>query len=207
MLSRFDCSDQGRLIPTEQHREPFPPRQVLHQFLGSLLLITLLVCHQATAFGLLIGRPSALEAVVKPYRRSAEGLAKQCLWYHTPTHLMTSDVGGSTMSTDYRRSNRFDDEPIDITPIFTARASLAYRGTRHETCPRATSTGAQGDRVLQQDGLSVAHDSATNSASGVPFMPISSAGGEMASGRADGDVASVRATPAGPTGGTLRGEH
>lgn len=59
MLSRFDCSDQGRLIP-QQHREPFPPRQVLHQFLGSLLLITLLVCHQATAFGLLIGRPSAL---------------------------------------------------------------------------------------------------------------------------------------------------
>jgi hypothetical protein len=32
--------------------------------------------------------PDLLEAVVKPYRRSAEGLAKQGSWYHTPTNLM-----------------------------------------------------------------------------------------------------------------------
>src|SRR5438132_1076711 len=40
-------------------------------------------------FSCLMVPPRGMTTVVKPCWRLAEGLAKQCSWYHTPTNLIT----------------------------------------------------------------------------------------------------------------------
>jgi hypothetical protein len=64
---------------------PLSEMQFFEEVVDGILLV---VRAEHTPKSALRQSIEALEAVVKPYRRSAEELAKPCSWGHTPTHLM-----------------------------------------------------------------------------------------------------------------------